>query len=136
MDQPTFGSVYVVVPAGRVGPLLGEAAGEEGVERTAVPPVRDPVPLAVGVADVLVTDYSSVMFDFVLTDRPVLLLVPDLEQYRDIERGFYFDIESRAPGPLLDTTDAVIDVPAPVCANVPYTSPAACPETGIRSATT
>ena len=50
-------------------------------------------------ADALVTDYSSVMFDFVLTDRPVVLLVPDLDQYRDVERGFYFDIESRSPGP-------------------------------------
>ena len=49
------------------------------------------------VADALVTDYSSVMFDFVLTDRPVVLLVPDLEQYRDVERGFYSDIESRSP---------------------------------------
>jgi CDP-glycerol glycerophosphotransferase len=61
-------------------------------------------------ADALVTDYSSVMFDFVLTDRPVVLLVPDLEQYRDVERGFYFDIESRSPGPLVDTTDEVVDV--------------------------
>ncbi len=61
-------------------------------------------------ADALVTDYSSVMFDFVLTDRPVVLLVPDLEQYRDVERGFYFDIESRAPGPLVTTTDEVVEV--------------------------
>ena len=61
-------------------------------------------------ADALVTDYSSVMFDFVLTDRPVVLLVPDLEQYRDVERGFYFDIESRSPGPLVGDTDQVVDV--------------------------
>jgi CDP-glycerol glycerophosphotransferase len=59
-------------------------------------------------ADVLVTDYSSVMFDFTLTDKPVVLLVPDFEQYRDVERGFYFDIESTAPGPLVDSTDAVL----------------------------
>jgi CDP-glycerol glycerophosphotransferase (TagB/SpsB family) len=59
-------------------------------------------------ADVLVTDYSSVMFDFALTDKPVVLLVPDFTQYRDVERGFYFDIESTAPGPLVDSTDEVI----------------------------
>jgi len=58
-------------------------------------------------ADVLVTDYSSVMFDFVLTDKPIVLLVPDLEQYRDVERGFYFDLESRSPGPMVASTDAV-----------------------------
>ena len=61
-------------------------------------------------ADVLVTDYSSVMFDFTLTDKPVVLLTPDLEQYRDVERGFYFDIEQRAPGPLVTSTGDVVDV--------------------------
>ena len=61
-------------------------------------------------SDALVTDYSSVMFDFVLTDRPQVLLVPDLEQYRDVERGFYFDIETRSPGPLVCSTAEVVDV--------------------------
>jgi CDP-glycerol glycerophosphotransferase len=55
-----------------------------------------------------VTDYSSVMFDFALTDKPIVLLVPDLEQYRDVERGFYLDIEAAAPGPLVATTDDVV----------------------------
>jgi len=59
-------------------------------------------------ADALVTDYSSVMFDFALTDKPILLLLPDLEQYRDVERGFYFDLETDGPGPLLRSTDEVI----------------------------
>jgi CDP-glycerol glycerophosphotransferase len=61
-------------------------------------------------ADALVTDYSSVMFDFALTDRPQVLLVPDLEQYRDVERGFYLDLERQHPGPLVRTTTDVADV--------------------------
>jgi CDP-glycerol glycerophosphotransferase (TagB/SpsB family)/glycosyltransferase involved in cell wall biosynthesis len=60
-------------------------------------------------ADVLVTDYSSAMFDFALTDRPIVLLTPDLEQYRDVERGFYFDIETSAPGPMVESTEAVVE---------------------------
>jgi CDP-glycerol glycerophosphotransferase len=60
-------------------------------------------------ADVLVTDYSSVMFDFVLTDKPVVLLTPDLEQYREVERGFYFDLEEHAPGPMTRTTEGVVE---------------------------
>jgi CDP-glycerol glycerophosphotransferase (TagB/SpsB family) len=60
-------------------------------------------------ADVLVTDYSSVMFDFVLTDKPVVLLTPDLEQYREVERGFYFDLEEHAPGPLARSTAGVLE---------------------------
>ena len=58
-------------------------------------------------ADVLVTDYSSVMFDFALTDKPQVLLVPDLDQYRDVERGFYFELEEAAPGPMVSTTEEV-----------------------------
>ncbi len=60
------------------------------------------------VSDVLVTDYSSVMFDFAPTGKPMLFFTYDLEQYRDNLRGFYFDFETEAPGPLLTTSDEVI----------------------------
>jgi CDP-glycerol glycerophosphotransferase len=61
------------------------------------------------VADVLITDYSSVMFDFAVTGRPILFFTYDLDHYRDTLRGFYFDFETEAPGPLLDTTAAIVD---------------------------
>ena len=60
------------------------------------------------VSDVLVTDYSSVMFDFAATGRPMVFFTYDLDQYRDNLRGFYFDFEAEAPGPLLATSDEVI----------------------------
>ncbi|GAB3661229.1 hypothetical protein GCM10027596_21080 [Nocardioides korecus] len=59
-------------------------------------------------ADALVTDYSSVMFDFCLTGRPIVLLVPDLETYRDVHPGTYFDIAERAPGPVVRDTPGVL----------------------------
>jgi CDP-glycerol glycerophosphotransferase len=55
-------------------------------------------------ADVLVTDYSSIMFDYANTGRPMLFFTYDLETYRDDIRGFYFDFFETAPGPLLGTT--------------------------------
>ncbi|HUJ05711.1 MAG TPA: bifunctional glycosyltransferase family 2 protein/CDP-glycerol:glycerophosphate glycerophosphotransferase [Streptosporangiaceae bacterium] len=61
------------------------------------------------VADVLITDYSSVMFDFAPTGKPMLFFTYDLEQYRDQIRGFYFDFEADAPGPLLATSGEVVD---------------------------
>jgi CDP-glycerol glycerophosphotransferase len=59
-------------------------------------------------SDALITDYSSVMFDFAVTGKPMLFFTYDLEHYRDEVRGFYFDFETQAPGPLLRTSDEVI----------------------------
>jgi CDP-glycerol glycerophosphotransferase len=63
-------------------------------------------------ADSLVTDYSSLMFDFAVTGRPIHLYVPDLEQYRDIERGWCFDLLTEGPGPALRTIDELVDAVA------------------------
>ena len=52
-------------------------------------------------SDILITDYSSVMFDFSVTGRPMIFFVPDLDDYRDSIRGVYFDLEELAPGPVL-----------------------------------
>jgi CDP-glycerol glycerophosphotransferase len=60
------------------------------------------------VSDVLLTDYSSAMFDFAVTGRPMLFFTYDLAEYRDSLRGFYFDFEAEAPGPLLDSSAGVI----------------------------
>jgi CDP-glycerol glycerophosphotransferase len=60
------------------------------------------------VSDVLITDYSSVMFDFAPTGKPMLFFTYDLASYRDRLRGFYFDFEAQAPGPLLSTSAEVV----------------------------
>ncbi len=61
------------------------------------------------ISDILITDYSSVFFDYANLKRPMLFFTYDLEKYRDILRGFYLDIEKEVPGPLLYTTDEVIN---------------------------
>jgi CDP-glycerol glycerophosphotransferase len=60
-------------------------------------------------ADMLVTDYSSVMFDFAVTGKPMLFFAYDLERYGAEVRGLYLDLEAEAPGPVLRTSDEVID---------------------------
>jgi CDP-glycerol glycerophosphotransferase len=60
-------------------------------------------------ADVLVTDYSSVMFDFALTGRPMVFYAYDLDRFRDEIRGFYFDLLPEAPGPVVRTEDDLVD---------------------------
>jgi CDP-glycerol glycerophosphotransferase len=55
------------------------------------------------VADALITDYSSVMFDFSVTGKPIFFFTPDLDRYRQELRGFYFDLVPVAPGPIVRT---------------------------------
>ncbi|WP_411732370.1 CDP-glycerol glycerophosphotransferase family protein [Paeniglutamicibacter sp.] len=56
-------------------------------------------------SDVLITDYSSVFFDFALLRRPILFFAYDLENYRDNLRGFYMDYEKELPGPIVTDED-------------------------------
>ncbi|MFC9175376.1 CDP-glycerol glycerophosphotransferase family protein [Streptomyces sp. NPDC057107] len=60
------------------------------------------------ISDVLVTDYSSIMFDFAQTGRPMIFHTHDLAHYRDTLRGFCFDFEHRAPGPLIPDSAGVV----------------------------
>lgn len=59
-------------------------------------------------ADALITDYSSVMFDFSVTGKPMYFLVPDMEHYRGELRGFYFDLAAHAPGPMVRTHEELV----------------------------
>jgi CDP-glycerol glycerophosphotransferase len=85
---------------------LGESSAQAGLlDVTRYPDIAE----LYLISDVLITDYSSAMFDFAVTGRPMLFFTYDLERYRDQLRGFYFDFEADAPGPLLSTTTEVID---------------------------
>ncbi len=58
------------------------------------------------IVDVLVSDYSSVVFDFMSTGRPVVFYVPDHDEYV-AERGLYFDLSS-LPGAVCSTVEEVL----------------------------
>ena len=55
-------------------------------------------------ADILVTDYSSSMFDYAVLDRPIVVFAPDWEEYQRI-RGVYFDLRAEPPGLFTTTPD-------------------------------
>ncbi|WP_328838839.1 bifunctional glycosyltransferase family 2 protein/CDP-glycerol:glycerophosphate glycerophosphotransferase [Streptomyces europaeiscabiei] len=61
-------------------------------------------------ADALITDYSSVMFDYALLDRPMLFFTYDYEEYVHEGRGTYFDLLERAPGPIVRTEEELHSV--------------------------
>ena len=60
-------------------------------------------------ADILITDYSSVFFDYAHSRRPILFFVPDLEHYIENVRGLYLDMKTDLPGPLVMDNAQLID---------------------------
>ncbi|MGY1703207.1 CDP-glycerol glycerophosphotransferase family protein [Geodermatophilus sp. SYSU D00697] len=67
-------------------------------------------------SDAAILDYSSLRFDYALTGKPMVFLVPDLDVYGGTARGWLFDYEPTAPGPLVEDTAEVVaalrDLPA------------------------
>ena len=59
-------------------------------------------------SDILITDYSSVFFDYANLKRPLIFYMYDLEHYRDESNGFYFDVEKNLPGKIVKTDDDLI----------------------------
>ena len=61
------------------------------------------------ISDMIITDYSSVFFDYANLRRPVIFYTYDYEKYKDVLHGFYLDMHKDLPGPILMTEDEVID---------------------------
>jgi len=59
------------------------------------------------IADVLITDYSSVFYDYLLTLRPILFFADDLDKYSEF-RDFYYDYKSFVPGPFVSNVEELI----------------------------
>ncbi|MEU9354437.1 bifunctional glycosyltransferase family 2 protein/CDP-glycerol:glycerophosphate glycerophosphotransferase [Streptomyces griseoloalbus] len=87
----------------RGGPL--EAASDRVVDVTGHPDVMS-LCLA---SDALVTDYSSLMFDYAVLDRPIVLHADDWEAY-EAARGLYFDPRTSPPGAVAGSEDELIDI--------------------------
>lgn len=57
-------------------------------------------------ADILITDYSSIMIEYAILDKPIFFFVYDLDSY---DRGFYIDFEEFVPGKIVKNTDDLIN---------------------------
>ena len=61
------------------------------------------------ISDLLITDYSSVFFDYGVLKRPILFYMHDLEEYKDNLRGFYLNIYEDLPGPIIEKEDRLLE---------------------------
>lgn len=60
------------------------------------------------ISDICITDYSSVFFDYANLKRPILFYTYDFDKYKNQLRGFYIDMNTEVPGPLLYTSKQVV----------------------------
>jgi CDP-glycerol glycerophosphotransferase (TagB/SpsB family) len=81
-----------------------QPAGGAGILDVTAHPSVEELCLA---ADVLLTDYSSIMFDYAVLDRPIVVHAPDWEEYRRL-RGTYFDLLAEPPGVVTRTTEELV----------------------------
>lgn len=61
------------------------------------------------VTDMLITDYSSIPFEFSLLDKPIAFFAYDLDQYT-LDKGFWKTYEDLVPGPVAETTHDLVDI--------------------------
>ena len=89
----------------RLHPQIQNATVPEGVvDLTDYPNVR----LLLCMTDLLIADYSSIAVEYSLLDRPIILYAFDMDWYLKKDRGFYFDFEKTAPGPIAQNMDELI----------------------------
>lgn len=69
----------------------------------------DDIKLLYLISDVLITDYSSVMFDFANTKKPIIFFAHDIERYSSTLRGFYFNLYEEAPGPIVTKEEELFE---------------------------
>ena len=124
-DEAKYNNVFDFLDLKRFNEVLGEeyilalrlhpkiknfyeddiASGEKYIDCSDYPSEQE----LMMISDILVTDYSSIMIEFAILDKPILFFVYDLDYYLSNERGFYYDFEKTVPGKLTYSSDELID---------------------------
>lgn len=68
-------------------------------------------------SDMLVTDFSSIMFDYLSLDRPIIIFADDYDHYMNDARGTYFDLKENPPGPVTESVEALMQAVAEAADN-------------------
>ena len=92
----------------RLHPHLINIMSEIKVENVINVTKYDDIQELLAISDILISDYSSLMFDFTITKRPCFLYVPDLEEYQSKDRKLYFNVKE-LPFKIAKSNDELID---------------------------
>ena len=92
----------------RLHPQIGgEIGAKEGFADVSDSASVNEIALA---ADILISDYSSIIMDFTVQNKPMVFFAFDLEEFSEHGRGFYFDYESYVPGAVVKTGEELIEL--------------------------
>lgn len=84
--------------------LVGDTIDVTGFERNVKVCLEEDINELYLISDMMITDYSSVMFDYAILERPMMFYPYDIEHYQEELRGFYFDY-NEVPGPIVYTSN-------------------------------
>lgn len=105
--KKAVGDEYILLikhhPVAKGRPAIPEEAADFAVDVTEVLNIEE----LLCVSDVCISDYSSLVFEYSLFERPMIFFAYDLEEYGDW-RGFYYDYDELTPGPVVQTTEQII----------------------------
>ena len=103
-----LGDEYVLLikqhPLVRKRPEVNEFCSDFAMDVTTLMSIEE----LLCVSDICISDYSSLVFEYSLFERPMIFLAHDLDQFFDW-RGFYYDYHELAPGPVVKNTTEVVD---------------------------
>lgn len=91
-------------PFVRLRPQIPEEQKDYVFDLTDSMPIHD----LMMASDLCITDYSSIVFEYALLDRPMIFFAPDLDDYDDW-RGFYYPYEEMTPGPVCRTNEEMVE---------------------------
>src|SRR5208283_2067110 len=67
--------------------------------------------------DILITDYSSIFFDFLKFNKPIIFYPYDFLEYQKLDRCFYFDYKQFVPGPIVYSFDEMLKLISRILSN-------------------
>ena len=62
------------------------------------------------ISDMLITDYSSIMIEYAVLNKPIIFFAYDLDSYLKHERGFYYDFKTTVPGKIVYSSNELINI--------------------------
>ncbi|SDB47739.1 CDP-glycerol glycerophosphotransferase family protein [Butyrivibrio sp. INlla16] len=103
-----LGDEYILLikhhPVVKNRPEIPQDCSEFAYDVTDTLPVED----LIFVSDIMISDYSSVIFEYSLLEKPMVFFAYDLDEYYD-KRGFFYDYEEMTPGPICKTNEEMIE---------------------------